>query len=275
MIPMKFSIIVTTVDRHQEIRKFLQSIEKQTYKNLEIILGDQDSDSSLADYLKKLPFPSTYIPLEPCSLSHARNCLLPAVRGDIVALGDDDCLYQPNLLEKVARVAQQHPATAAFICMPSEDSSRSATARVSPRGLFYAAPSFSLFFNTAWLRKAGDFDESIGIGAQTPWQSGEETDLLLRVHALGGQVLRCFHIARPWHPEADLSRANTFHKAHGYGVGRMYLLKKHGFPFWFKLCNILYPLGLLPVDFIRKGHRYAKLRWVMFTGRVKGFFMTQ
>ena len=272
---MKFSIIVTTAGRPREIREFLRSLEKQTYKDLEVILGDQDKDLSLAGYLKTLSFPSTYIPLEPCSLSHARNCLLPAVQGDIVALGDDDCLYQPDLLEKVARVAQQQPSTAVFICMPSNDSPRSGIAKVSRRGLFYAAPSISLFFDAVWLRKTGNFDEAIGIGAPTPWQSGEETDLLLRIHVLGGQILRCLHIARPWHPEADLSQTNTFRKAHGYGIGRMYLLHKHGFPFWFKLCNILYPLGLLPVDLIRKGHRSAKLRWAMFTGRVKGFLMTR
>jgi len=203
---MKFNIIVTTAGRPQEIRNFLQSLEKQTYRNFEVILGDQDNVPSLAAYLKTLPFHSTYVPLEPCSLSHARNCLLPAVRGDVVALGDDDCLYQADLLEKMANVIRKNPSAAAFICMPSEASTRSGTAQVSRRGLFYAAPSISLFFNAAWVRKAGNFDEAIGIGAPTPWQSGEETDLLLRIHALGGQILRCLHIARPWHPEADLSR---------------------------------------------------------------------
>lgn len=49
---MKFSIIVTTTGRPREIREFLRSLEKQTYKDLEVILGDQDKDLSLADYLE-------------------------------------------------------------------------------------------------------------------------------------------------------------------------------------------------------------------------------
>ena len=52
---MKFSIIVTTTGRPREIREFLRSLEKQTYKDLEVILGDQDKDLSLAGYLRGCP----------------------------------------------------------------------------------------------------------------------------------------------------------------------------------------------------------------------------
>ena len=272
---MKFSIIVTTTRRPREIRHFLQSLEAQIFRDFEVILGDQDSDPSLAKYVSALSFPSIYIPLESCSLSQARNRLLPFARGDIVALGDDDCLYQPDLLERVALVTAQNQSAAAFICTPKASKSQYGVVSISRKNLFYAAPSIAIFFNAEWMRKAGNFDEHMGIGAESPWQSGEETDLLLRIQNLGGQILRCLSIERPWHPDVDLSKDSTFCKASGYGMGRMYLLQKHGFSLWFKLCNIFYPLCLLPVEFMKKGYNGAKLRWAMFTGRLKGFFLAR
>jgi glycosyltransferase involved in cell wall biosynthesis len=36
------------------------------------------------------------------------------------------------------------------------------------------------FYRAAFIRDVGDFDEELGVGAASPWQSGEGTDLLLR-----------------------------------------------------------------------------------------------
>lgn len=52
---------------------------------------------------------------------------------------------------------------------------------------------------------------------------------------------------------------------------RMYLLKKHAFPLWFRCANVLYPLCMLPLDALRKGRKAARYRWRMFVERLRHF----
>lgn len=52
-----------------------------------------------------------------------------------------------------------------------------------------------------------------------------------------------------------------------YAAGRMFLLKKHAFPLWFRCANVLYPLCMLPLDALRKGRKAARYRWRMFKER--------
>ena len=121
------------------------------------------------------------------------------------------------------------------------------------------------------MHEVGPFDEELGIGASTPWQSGEETDYLVRAFDAGFPVYRKKDILIR-HPEPDTSQPGTRRKAYIYGVGRMRLLKKHRFPLWFTLANILYPLYRLPVDMWSKGVEQIPYRLSMFAGRLVGFF---
>ena len=266
---MHFSIIVTTRGRDKEVRAFLRSLAAQTWKDFEVILGDQNPSEELAAGLRHYVFPSIYRRLPPLSLSAARNRLLPYVTGDLIALGDDDCLYHPDLLAEIDQAARRHPRCGAFICGTHPEKTHG-DPFVDRYGVFRNAPSYALFLRREALAVAGAFDETMCIGAPTPWQSGEETDMLLRILDLDYPVRRC-PTPFPQHPSPAYDDSTLPLKAHGYGMGRMYLLHKHNFPLRFRLYNIFYPLLQLPADALRYGLGGMRYRWGMFRGRLDGF----
>ncbi len=102
-----------------------------------------------------------------------------------------------------------------------------------------------------------------------PWGCGEDTDYLLRVLAAGFSVARCNAI-RVHHPAPDMADPALLTKMYAYGMGRMYLLRKHRFPIWFRMANVIYPLLRLPLELPRHGWGAARYRVAMFLGRCRG-----
>lgn len=112
------------------------------------------------------------------------------------------------------------------------------------------------------------FDPRLGPGTGLPYGCGEDTDYLLEAHKRA-PVWRCPSI-RVFHPSPD-THVPSDAKIASYAAGRMYLLKKHAFPLWFRCANVLYPLCILPLDALRKGRKAARYRWRMFVERLRHF----
>ena len=112
----------------------------------------------------------------------------------------------------------------------------------------------------------GFFDENIGVGAPTPWQSGEETDYLLRILTAGRPVVLCTN-AHIFH-DAEANHPLNLDKTKSYSAGRMYTIKKHNLPTWFAICNVLYPLLQIISEVPRDGLPALKRRITMFCSRL-------
>ena len=104
-----FSLLVTTRNRRGPFIRLLESLVVQKYPYFTVLLGDQNPPQFLADILQhySTKLDIDYRLITPKGLSAARNQLLPHVKGDIVALTDDDCHYSPDTLLKVANFFQQ------------------------------------------------------------------------------------------------------------------------------------------------------------------------
>src|SRR5579864_8357010 len=100
---MKFSLVLATVGRHDEVARFLASLEAQGYRNFELIVIDQNDDDRLVPLLRMYHdrFALQHV-RSPRGLSRARNVGLKLASGDVIAFPDDDCWYPAGLLEKVA-----------------------------------------------------------------------------------------------------------------------------------------------------------------------------
>src|SRR5712664_3371730 len=109
---MRFLLIITTLQRTSELRRFLKSASDQTYKKLEIIIVDQNEDDRVARVLEEFT--------EVLLLRHVRSARRGASAGrniglsvpwdaEIVAFPDDDCWYPPDLLARVAEFFRLHP----------------------------------------------------------------------------------------------------------------------------------------------------------------------
>lgn len=266
------TLLATTRGRREPVRRLLESLTRQTWRNFTLLLGDQNSetylDELLAGYEKE--FSIKRIPLEPQSLSKARNALLPHATGNIVALTDDDCYYAPDCLERAAMLFGKHDNMAALVGNANALApAHPAEQRESRFSVFKNAPSWTLFFRADVMRATGTFDENLGVGSKGPYQSGEETDYLLRVfNTQRGKILRAASV-QVFHDEVRPDDPGLPQKAYGYGLGRMYLLRKHNFPLWFKLANLGYPLARTLVE----GRSTWAYRKAMFQGRLKGLLV--
>jgi len=238
---MRFSLVLATVERTKEVKRFLEHLDRQTYRDFELIVVDQNPDDRLVPILEayKKRFPILHLRSER-GLSRARNVGLKHISGDIVAFPDDDCWYPPDLLEHVARFFREHPDIDVLTGRSVDENGELSAGRsdassglVNFFNVWKRGRSISMFLKSAVITRIGDFDESLGVGAGTPWGAGEETDYLLRTLKNGFRIyykadLTIYHpqpVKR--YDEKAIARAYTY----GAGIGRV--LRKHRYPFWF------------------------------------------
>jgi glycosyltransferase involved in cell wall biosynthesis len=274
---LSFALLVATRGRRHELVRLFDSLTRQTYSKFTLYIGDQNAPGFLDDilglYADSLLI--NHFTIQPSGLSRARNALLPQVREDIVAVPDDDCWYQPDTLERCAAVFAGSPHIDALIGQWTDkrrrtDTSLNAGTRdrriVKTRyGLFHNAASITLFFRKR-VFAALRFDENIGIGSFSRFQSGEETDLLLRAQQAGFVTARAPSVVVR-HDNSVADDPETLKKVRCYSAGRMALLRKHDLPLWFQLVNLAYPLAVLPLGCAFECLREARYRWTMFSGR--------
>ena len=107
-----FSLVLATVDREKEVSCYLESLSAQTFRDIEVIVIDQNTTDFLVPYLESFQS-RTGIPVKRVvskrGLSHARNVGLREVQGEWVAFPDDDCLYPQHFLHQVKKVIEENP----------------------------------------------------------------------------------------------------------------------------------------------------------------------
>lgn len=119
----------------------------------------------------------------------------------------------------------------------------------------------------------GGFDAGIGTGAQTPWQAGEATDLLLRLLARRPDLAGRFC----WLPDdvtvggvADargLSTSERRRKLRAYGRGLGRLVMRHPYPWWWRSAFVG---GGLAFGLRHRATNSIADGWWVFLGRAEG-----
>ncbi len=107
MEALKVSVITPTYKRCDYLSGAIESVLNQTYKNIEIIVVDDNGDGSeyrekTKELMQKYADDERVIYLTPHENrggAMARNAGIDAASGDLIAFLDDDDLYLPNKLE--------------------------------------------------------------------------------------------------------------------------------------------------------------------------------
>src|SRR5437899_3216197 len=105
-----FDLVVATVDRTAELKRLLESLERQTHRGFRVLLVDQNEDDRLDDVLHDHGSLDLVRLRSARGLSRARNAALGELRADVVAFPDDDCIYPDDLLERVAERFTDDPS---------------------------------------------------------------------------------------------------------------------------------------------------------------------
>jgi GT2 family glycosyltransferase len=268
-----FSLLIATLNRTEPLRRLFESLAQQTCRDFKILIADQNPpgflDSLRAEFQNILPL--HIVPVPDKGVSHARNALLPHVRGALIAFPDDDCWYRPDTLEQAAAFFAANPHVHALLGQWHDPAGSIRPQQrfghiVTRFSVFRRGETFVQFYRKAVVDAVGGFDPELGPGTDLPYGCGEDTDYLLRALAAGFTVVSAPGI-QVCHPDTSRSPP-AVEKIRSYAFGRMHLLHKHSFPLWFKLAIVIYPLLRIPFE-SRQAWAYRK---TMFLGRLAGLF---
>lgn len=275
---MRFSLIMATVGRTEEVGRFLVSLNEQPHRDFELIIVDQNPDYRLYSILAPYRdvFPITHVRTTGKGLSRARNLGLGYVGGDVLAFPDDDCRYPPDLLSAVDRTLAARPELGGITGRSVDERGDTSSGRfasepgpVDRLNVWGRGISFAIFVRAQSVRGLL-FDETLGAGAGTRWGSGEETDYLLQLLGRGGKLYYdpALTVVHPsFIPPYD---AGARRKARAYGCGMGHLLRRHGYPPRVKAMRLVRPLGGAMLSAASLRVAKAGYHWNVFRGRLKG-----
>ena len=228
------SLIVATVNRVAELERLLASLDQQSYADFEVIVIDQNGDDRLVPVLAAHRDLRVRHLRSESGAGRARNVGLRVATGAIIAFPDDDCWYPPTLLESIVGWLAQHRQIDAVFTTVRDAENQPVGPRwpaqgctISKANCWNTAIFVNAFLRCSVIDAVGLFREDIGVGASTPYQSGEESDFFLRALALGFamQYQPSYVVHHPnLHSPERLRRT-----AYSYALGCGYVLRLHGY----------------------------------------------
>lgn len=264
------SLVTATLGRINEVERLLVSLSKQTFKDFEIIIVDQNEHLELEKIVSKFNnLNLVYLRSSQKGLSLNRNIGLSKAKGYIIGFPDDDCFYEDNLLSQVSKVFSNEGEKCKMVAVEAKDISseyvfiKSDQEVIHRNEFFKKCISFSFFIR----KKEGmRFDELLGVGA--PYGSGEETDFLWENISDDDQCLFARETyVRHLHNTAPVDCARAY--KYGLGVGAIFkkevLMRKHYYMLFSFLKLLVRSLGGIVIS---KAHRFY---WESFKGRIIGF----
>jgi len=276
---MRFSLIVATVNRTDQLERLLRSLASQRCTSFEVVLVDQNTDDRVKVIADAWSDRMTIRRLQSeKGISRARNRGLPEAIGEIIAFPDDDCWYAPDVLERVDAWFASHPDFAFLSTCATDTNDKPVAGRWLPQSaeitrsnVFRTHISFSLFFRQGAVRAARGFDEQLGLGGKI---GSEETDCVLRVMSLGNRgwydrSLAVFHPARVF----DASPA-VQDRAFTDGLGFGYVMRRHKIPLPHAFYLCIRPAGGWLLNILHR-RTLARVYRATLLGRLEGYFSSQ
>lgn len=246
------SLVMATLGRTEQVERLFRSLAAQSFTDFEVIVVDQNDDDRLLPILgNNWPFPvqRLHTPGER-GASRARNRGWRISRGDTLLFPDDDCWYSAGFLERSLNTMRRLECDV-LSGRAADETGRSINGRfepvaqrINPANVWTTGIEWMVFYRRTVLNAVNGFDDDIGIGAATPWQSSEHQDILIRAMAAG---FTCWYdpAIAGHHEEIVLGRpdARTLRKARGYARGMGFVLRLHGYPLSRRGIYMVRPLG--------------------------------
>ena len=232
---MKYSIIVPVYNRPDEVDELLESLTKQTFRDMEVIIVEDGStqpcENVVQKYAGKLQL--RYYTKENSGPGPTRNFAAEHSQGEFLIFLDSDCVLPPNFLQAVEEELNRRecdawggPDRAHESFTPVQKAiSYSMTSFLTTGGIrggkkqmdkkFYPR-SFNLGIRRSLYRQMGGFSSM---------RFGEDIDLSLRIYESGASC-RLFPEAWVWHKRrTDFKK--FFKQVHNSGIARINLMKRH------------------------------------------------
>jgi len=210
---MEFSVIVPTYNRIELLKKTLESLFRQNFKDYEVIVVNDGSSDGTHEYLSELSETShfTYVHHANSGLAATRLAGLQHAGGEYIAFTDDDCIVPSDWLEKLHDAFQRHGiAGVGGSTVTGDPSNPYAQANDMINNYFKSAMNNAgtevpfltgnnVAYTRACLEKVGGPDKRFRMGA-------EDRDLLFRVVQAGGTMIYDPSIVVTHYNDADFAQ---------------------------------------------------------------------
>lgn len=271
------SLIVCTVGRRDLLLRLLASLKTQTNSAFELLVVDQSDSDEIETSLRSFSAGQSVRHIRSKrGLSHGRNVGLQHAQGNIVGFPDDDCWYGDRVIDQVQQFFQRPEngvLTGRTVDREGVDSvsfHRRGNGIIDRYNVFDSGNSNTLFARMAVAKDVGGFDETLGVGAATPFQSGEETDFLLRCLKKGYQ-LYYDHDFTVHHDQTDSSAAVQAARARAYSQGHGRVLRVHAYGVGYLGIRIGRAAMRGAVCLVTGDRSGARLRYGWASGSLRGF----
>ena len=252
----RLGVAITTVGRWDELRGLLDDLARQTQPPCAVAIAHHNEDDAAAGldavvraFQDELAITTV---LSPRGISNGRNAAAAALGEDV------DWIYFPNDTSRIdddffERLAQHlgSDTTACAVQLVDREGPRNSLpapgSQLTRRSVWGAQEPATIFRRPDFFR-VGGFDPSMGSGADTPWQAGEGTDLLLRLSTLDDVCVKWVPdiVVRAQTEFAHLTPKERRRKIRRYGRGSGYIYRRWNYPAWDKFRHVFGAL-LAPV----------------------------
>lgn len=111
---MKFSVVIPLYNGADFIEATLDTVLAQTYTDYEVVMVNDGSPDNTDEVVKRYmadhsDIKFVYLEQQNRGLGGARNTALRHASGDVIAILDQDDIWYPDKLEKIARVYKERP----------------------------------------------------------------------------------------------------------------------------------------------------------------------
>jgi glycosyltransferase involved in cell wall biosynthesis len=280
---MRFSLIVCTVGRRDELVGLFDSLVRQNRTDFETILVDQNTNDRLAEVVAQFAdrFPLKHIRMTGTGASRARNLGLDHATGELIGFPDDDCQYLSGYLDKVDQVFSEDSSIGCISGYPTaavnqETGTDWQTGRMDLDSVtvLNRCQEFTIFLRKESLRGVR-YNERLGVGAQTLWGAEEGPDLLIRLVQSGCRLIY-FPYLFIYHPDKVATVTPlTLQRAVGYARGRGCLFRLHRFPHRIVLASVFRPM-IGCILYLLKGETLrSKYYFNIVSGTLRGLLMSR
>lgn len=246
---ISISLIVATLGRTEPFAHLLESLCRQNFRDFQVIVVDQNPEEFLTPVLLRFRDQLNLVVVRSeRGLARARNAGLRVACGEIVGFPDDDCWYDPQVVQESVSIFSAEGAPDGITGMCIDEHGQQSAGRFDLQGgplnrknVWRRANSTTTFCRRIVAERIGGFDESLGLGSGTRWGSGEETDFLLRAMESGFHFIYLpnFVVRHPQVTSPSLRETKS--RALPYARGFVRVIKKHHYSLTSRVATVLRP----------------------------------
>jgi len=273
------SLILATIGDDKRLAHLLDSLRAQTFRDFEAIVVDQSGGERVLQIIDAHGGGLDIKHIRhPRGLSRSRNAGLRVATGGIVAFPDDDCWYDAGLLARVQRFLAAHLHVDGITGRALFDAAEHPPARfarrpqwVAPASVWTQGISCTIFLRRALVARVGPFDETLGLGAGTPWSAAEESDYLLR--AVNARAHIWYDPALTVRHPGHRGRFTAVEHARGGAYARAmgYVMRRHRAGYDALAYHLARPIGGMLCAMLRGRLDVARFHLCVARGRVRGW----